>query len=116
MAIGALALEHAAEVLGKLRDVATANLALLSEFMTAHRDQLDYTPPAGGTTCFPRLRRGQDARPLCEALARAGVLVAPGDCFEAPAHMRIGFGAQREGYAEALAVLSEVLAANPQLT
>jgi aspartate/methionine/tyrosine aminotransferase len=46
---------------------------------------------------------------LCEALARAGVLVAPGDCFDAPAHMRIGFGAQREGYAEALALLADVL-------
>ena len=115
-AIGALALEHSAKVVDRLRGVATANLALLTKFMDAHREVIEYTPPAGGTTCFPRLRRGQDARPLCEALARAGVLVAPGDCFEAPAHMRIGFGAQREGYAEALAVLSEVLAANPQLT
>jgi hypothetical protein len=28
----------------------------------------------------------------------------------APAHLRIGFGAQRTGYAEALAVFGEVLA------
>ena len=108
-AVGALALEHAATILGKLRQVAAGNLALLTSFMATHRDVLDFAPPAGGTTCFPRLRDGRDARPLCESLARAGVLVAPGDCFDAPAHMRIGFGAQREGYAEALRIFGEVL-------
>ncbi len=108
-AVGALALAHAPTVLEKLQAVAHANLALLKPFMESHRDQLQFAPPAGGTTCFPRLRDGRTARPLCEALAKAGVLVAPGDCFDAPAHMRIGFGAQREGYAEALAIFADVL-------
>ena len=107
--IGALALAHSQTILGKLRTLAQANLALLARFMAAHQEQLEFTPPAGGTTCFPRLRDGRNARPLCEALARVGVLVAPGDCFDAPAHMRIGFGAQREGFAEALAVFADVL-------
>jgi hypothetical protein len=35
--------------------------------------------------------------------------VAPGDCFDEPTHMRVGFGAQREGYADALALFDEVL-------
>lgn len=83
--------------------------------MQEHRDQIDFTAPAGGTTCFPRLRSGRDSRPLCQALAGAGVLVAPGDCFGAPAHMRIGFGAQREGYAEALELFGGVLARHPEL-
>lgn len=108
-AVGALALEHSAYVLAKLRQVATGNLALLTDFMAAHREYLEFPPPAGGTTCFPRLRDLGNARPLCEALARAGVLVAPGDCFDAPAHLRIGFGAQRAGYADALAHIGDVL-------
>lgn len=107
-ALGALALEHSQTILGRLRQVATGNLALLTGFMAAHRDEIEFRPPAGGTTCFPRLPG--NARPLCEALARAGVLVAPGDCFDAPAHLRIGFGAQREGYADALRIFGEVLA------
>lgn len=109
-AVGALALEHSTVILARLRQVATVNLALLTKFMEAHRDTIDFASPAGGTTCFPRLRDG-DARPLAEALARAGVLVAPGDCFDAPAHLRVGFGAQREGYADALRIFAEVLAA-----
>jgi aspartate/methionine/tyrosine aminotransferase len=108
-AIGALALAHAGQVLERLRSTANANLGLLKEFMAEHHEQLDFTAPAGGTTCFPRLRDGRDARPLCEALARDGVLVAPGDCFEAPAHMRIGFGALREGYSQALEIFAGVL-------
>jgi aspartate/methionine/tyrosine aminotransferase len=108
-AIGAHALTHATVILDRLRDVAQANLALLAELMGRHREHIDFVPPAGGTTCFPRLADGRDARPLCEPLAREGVLVAPGDCFHEPSHLRVGFGSQREGYADALALFDKVL-------
>lgn len=109
-AVGAHVLAHAGEVLARLRSVSQANLSLLTKFMHDHREVIGWTPPAGGTTCFPWLRDGRDARPLCELLAKAGVLVAPGDCFDQPAHMRVGVGAVREGYAEALEAFRAVLA------
>jgi aspartate/methionine/tyrosine aminotransferase len=109
-AVGAHALEHAPEILQRLRDVARTNLALLTRFMDEHRATLGWAPPAGGTTCFPWLRDGRDARPMCEALAKAGVLAAPGDCFDMPSHFRVGFGAMRSGYAEALGIFGSVLA------
>jgi aspartate/methionine/tyrosine aminotransferase len=110
-AIGAHAVANADAVLGRLDGVARENLALLTAFMDEHRDVLGFPAPAGGTTCFPYLRDGRDARPLCEALAKAGVLVAPGDCFDMAAHVRVGFGAQREGYAEALGIFARVISA-----
>jgi aspartate/methionine/tyrosine aminotransferase len=109
-AVGAHALAHAPAILGRLRAVARANLTLLTPFMEKHRDVLAWTPPAGGTTSFPWLRDGRDARPVCEALAKAGVLAAPGDCFEMAAHMRLGFGAMRSGYGDALEIAAAVLA------
>lgn len=109
-AIGAQALAHADAVLGRLESVARPNLALLTAFLERHQDVIAHAAPAGGTTCFPHLRDGRDARPLCAALAKGGVLVAPGDCFGMPAHMRIGFGAQREGYQQALEIFARVLA------
>jgi aspartate/methionine/tyrosine aminotransferase len=109
-AIGAHALAHAGEILARLQDVSRANLALLTKFMHEHREAIGWTPPAGGTTCFPWLRDGRDTRPLCEALAKAGVLIAPGDCFEMPAHFRIGVGALAAGYPEALDIFRAVLA------
>jgi aspartate/methionine/tyrosine aminotransferase len=108
-AIGTLALEHGGVILARLCEVAGANLSLLTEFMRERRDTFEHVAPSGGTTCFPRLRDGRASRPLCEALAKAGVLVAPGDCFDMPAHLRLGFGALREGFADALAIISDVL-------
>jgi aspartate/methionine/tyrosine aminotransferase len=111
-AIGAHALAHSSAILGRLESVARGNLELLTRFMHDYRDVIDFVPPAGGTTCFPNLREGRDARPMCETLASRGVLLAPGDCFDMPAHFRIGFGAMRSGYADALAVFGEVLRAS----
>ncbi len=108
-AVGAHALANAPAILERLREVAGANLALLTRFMAEHESVLGWAPPAGGTTCFPWLRDGRDARPLCEALAKAGVLAAPGDCFDMPAHFRLGYGALRSGYADALDIVSGVL-------
>jgi aspartate/methionine/tyrosine aminotransferase len=109
-ALGAHSLGSAATILQRLREVAQANLALLTQFMAEHRAVLGWSPPAGGTTCFPWLRDGRDARPLCEALAKAGVLAAPGDCFDMPPHFRLGYGAMRSGYADALGIFRGVLA------
>jgi aspartate/methionine/tyrosine aminotransferase len=109
-AIGAHALANAPAILDRLRTVARANLALLTQFMAGHAGRLSWAPPTGGTTCFPWLRDGRDSRPMCEVLAKAGVLTAPGDCFDMPAHIRVGFGAMKSGYADALEIFSRVLA------
>jgi aspartate/methionine/tyrosine aminotransferase len=52
---------------------------------------------------------------MCEELARAGVLVAPGDCFGAPAYFRVGFGAQAAGFQPALDIFTHVLALTKSL-
>jgi aspartate/methionine/tyrosine aminotransferase len=114
-AIAAHALANREEILGRLRAVAAANLVALKDFMSAHEDTLSWVAPAGGTTVFPWLRDGSDARDLCVALANAGVLFAPGYCFDAPEHFRLGFGAQAEGFAQALNIVSDTLRA-PRLS
>jgi aspartate/methionine/tyrosine aminotransferase len=80
-------------IIDRTRQVSSANLALLEQFFTDHKDQLGWVRPPGGTMAFPWLLDGGPARPFCEALAKSGVLLAPGDCFERPSHFRIGFGA-----------------------
>ncbi|MGH8291034.1 MAG: aminotransferase class I/II-fold pyridoxal phosphate-dependent enzyme [Steroidobacteraceae bacterium] len=105
-AIAVHALAHREVILSRLEAVAAANLSTLKHFMSAHHDTLGWVSPAGGTVAFPwRLDRA-NARPMCAALAREGVLVAPGDCFDAPEHFRIGFGAQESGFREALEIAS----------
>jgi aspartate/methionine/tyrosine aminotransferase len=92
------ALTHSDAVLARLRQVAMANLARLDGLIAGSGGRLAWVRPHGGTTAFPWLADGRDARPFCEDLARAGVLLAPGDCFDHPAHMRIGFAQQAEGF------------------
>jgi aspartate/methionine/tyrosine aminotransferase len=110
-AIAAHALAHAGALLARLREVSRANLGLLKQFMGHHRGTLGWTPPRGGTVAFPWRLDGRDSRPLCQALAREGVLVAPGDCFGLPEHFRIGVGAQATGFQDALDVASRVFTA-----
>ncbi len=107
--IGAVALRRRDAILGRARAVAAANREQFGAFAREHAALLGYIPPAGGMTAFPVLRSGADARPLCEAAAGRGVLLAPGDCFGMPAHFRIGFGSS-ERFAEGLARLSDVFA------
>jgi len=86
----------------------------LKQFMDRHRSTLGWIPPEGGTVAFPWLLDGRDSRPMCQALAREGVLVAPGDCFGLPEHFRIGVGAQATGFQEALDVTSRVFTVERQ--
>ena len=70
---------------------------------------LGWVPPTGGLTAFPWLLSEENARPFCEALTARGVLVAPGDCFEVPAHFRLGFAAAEDRFAKALERFAEFL-------
>ena len=70
--------------------------------MADHRDVLGWIPPQGGMTAFPWLLSGENARPFCQAAAERGILLAPGDCFDAPSHFRLGFAAAGDNFSQAL--------------
>ena len=89
-------------VLGKTREFATRNLALLEQFMADHRDVFGWIPPQGGMTAFPWLITGENDRPFCQAATEHGILLAPGDCFDAPSHFRLGFAAAGDNFSRAL--------------
>ena len=109
-ALATHALLHREVLLAKLRAVASENLAALSAFMERVADTLAWVRPTGGTVAFPWFRDGRDSRPFCEALAAKGVLVAPGDCFAMPDHMRIGFAVLKsDRFAEALSIFERTL-------
>jgi aspartate/methionine/tyrosine aminotransferase len=105
--LAAHALRHHDAILGKLRAVASDNLLLLDTLLAGAENILSWTRPAGGTTCFPWFTDMRDSRPFCTALADAGVLVAPGDCFGHASHMRIGFAQQAHGFADAVRIIAE---------
>ena len=103
------ALRHSDAILDRLASVANANVARLDALVKDSGGALAWVRPSGGTTAFPWLADDRDSRPLCEALATQGVLLAPGDCFGHPGHMRIGFAQQAEDFDIALARIAAAL-------
>lgn len=94
-------------ILGKTQETATRNLRQLALFMAEHREMLGWIPPRGGLTAFPWLISGENSRPICQAAAEQGILLAPGDCWDAPSHFRLGFAAMTDKFPAALDRLGE---------
>ena len=94
-------------VLGKTQEIATQNLRQLASFMSEHGETLGWIPPRGGLTAFPWLVSGENSRAFCQAAADRGILLAPGDCWDAPSHFRLGFAAMTDRFPDALDRLGE---------
>ena len=95
-------------VLGKTQETASKNLRQLERFMAEHRETIGWIRPDGGMTAFPWLVSGENSRAFCQAAAEQGMLLAPGDCFDAPlSHFRLGFGAITDKFPKALDRLGE---------
>ena len=97
-----IAMRHRETILGKTQRTATQNLRHLDRFMAEHRDTFGWVSPRGGMTAFPWLLSGENSRAFCQAAAEQGILLAPGDCFEAPSHFRLGFAAMSDKFPDAL--------------
>jgi aspartate/methionine/tyrosine aminotransferase len=102
-----IAMRHRDTVLGRTQKVASENLLQLGRFMREHQETIGWVPPRGGMTAFPWLVSGEDSRAFCKAAAERGILLAPGDCFDAPSHFRLGFAAIAETFPDALDRLGE---------
>ena len=104
-----IAMRHRDTVLGKTQRTASDNLSQLDAFMSEHRETIGWIRPRGGMTAFPWLLSRENSRAFCQAAAERGILLAPGDCFEAPSHFRLGFGAISEKFSDALSRLGELV-------
>ena len=97
-----IAMRNRDVVLRRTQETATVNLKHLDRFMAENRETLGWIRPQGGMTAFPWLVSGENARPFCQAAAEQGILLAPGDCFDAPSHFRLGFAATGDKFPQAL--------------
>lgn len=104
-----IAMRHRNTILGKTQKTATQNLRQLAAFMGEHRETLGWISPRGGMTAFPWLTSGENSRAFCRAAAEQGILLAPGDCFDAPSHFRLGFAAITDKFRDALDRLGELV-------
>jgi capreomycidine synthase len=107
------AIEKADALLDIRRRQAKVNLEIVAKWANENEETVEWMPPQGGVCSFPRLRRVDDVNAFCHHLAgRYKVLLVPGNCFNRPEHVRLGFGAATAELTEGLSRLSEALTAH----
>jgi aspartate/methionine/tyrosine aminotransferase len=92
----------------RAQDILARNKALVDAFLQDRRD-LEWVPSVG-TIVFPRIRGLADAGPFVDRLMRErGTALGPGAFFDAPAHFRLGYGADTEKIRQGLAHVAAAL-------
>lgn len=91
--LATLALQNHEAVLGRNRQIALRNFAMVTQWLESLDGLITWCKPDEGVIGFPRLQFTDDSAEFCEHLvSETGVLLVPGTCFERPQHVRLGFG------------------------
>ena len=107
-AVASLALRHSDEVIRRNQAIVRENLAILDEWVQAH-PHFYYTKPQAGTTALVYYDYDIPSYEFCERLYHGtGSFVTPGDCFEQPHSMRIGYACDAQTLKDGLAALADL--------
>jgi len=105
-AVAAYALAHYDKILARSRRIVRENLAVLEEWVNSE-PHLSFVKPEAGTTALVYYDYDIDSYDFCVRMMQTeGALVTPGDAFEEPKSMRIGYA-----YSDNVDDLKEGLAA-----
>ena len=106
-AIASLALKHYDKLLQRNRAIVRENLAFLDAWMQEH-PHFFYTKPQAGTTALVYYDFDIPSYDFCTRLYHeTGSFVTPGDCFEQPHSMRIGYACDKQMLVDGLNALAK---------
>jgi len=107
--VGGIALKHAQKILERNRGIVRENLAILDAWMQTE-PRLRYTRPQAGTTALVYYDYDLPSYEFCERMYhQTGAFITPGDCFEQPMSMRIGYACDTQELKDGLKAVSEFL-------
>lgn len=108
-AVAALALKHSDALLQRNRAIVRENLAILTNWVQSE-PHASFVKPQAGTTALVYYDLPADSYDFCERMYKTtGAFVTPGDCFEQPHSMRIGYACDTETLQKGLAAISEFM-------
>ncbi|OLS30127.1 MAG: Capreomycidine synthase [Candidatus Thorarchaeota archaeon AB_25] len=94
----------------RTRKVVSENWAILEKWIDSHSDLMSATAPEAAAICFIKMKDGIDTADFTMRLKEEkSVLIPPGEHFEMPGFIRIGFGSEKEYLEPALERISELL-------
>ena len=107
-AVASLTLRHSDEMIRRNQAIVRENLAILDEWVQAY-PHFYYTKPQAGTTALVYYDYDIPSYEFCERLYHGtGSFVTPGDCFEQPHSMRIGYACDAQTLKDGLAALADL--------
>ena len=108
-ALAAVALQHSDIILERNRGIVRENLAVLDAWVQSE-PRIHYQKPRAGTTALVYYDYAPDSYAFCTRMYHeTGAFVTPGDCFEQPKSMRIGYASDAQTLKEGLAAISAFL-------
>ena len=107
--VAALALKHSDVLLERNRHIVRENLHILADWVQ-QEPHVHFVKPQAGTTALVYYDLPIDSYTFCEKMYKeTGAFVTPGDCFEEPHSMRIGYACDTETLKQGLAAVSEFI-------
>lgn len=107
--IAALALTSKNQILERNKKIIRENLDILDHWIQKE-PRLSYVKPKAGTTALVYYDFPIDSYTLCRRMyGSCGTFVTPGDCFDEPHSMRIGYAADRDTLKKGLQAMSTFL-------
>ena len=108
-AVGELALLLGDKLLERSRGIVRENLGILDAWVQSE-PLVHYVKPQAGTTALVYYDLPLDSYTFCKEMYReTGAFVTPGDCFEQPRSMRIGYACDTEELRQGLDAVSQYL-------
>ena len=108
-ALAAVALQHSERILERNRGIVRENLAVLDAWVQSE-PRIHYQKPRAGTTALVYYDYAPDSYAFCTRMYHeTGAFVTPGDCFEQPKSMRIGYASDVQTLKDGLAAISAFL-------
>ena len=107
--LAAAALKHRDKLLERSRKIVRENLQILDDWVGSE-PHVSYVKPKAGTTALVYYDLDIPSYEFCEEMyKKTGAFVTPGDCFEVPHSMRIGYAYGKQDLIDGLKAISEYI-------
>lgn len=108
--LAAVALKHRDKLLERSRKIVRENLQILDDWVGSE-PHVSYVKPKAGTTALVYYDLDISSYEFCEEMyKKTGAFVTPGDCFEVPHSMRIGYAYGKQDLIDGLKAISKYIA------
>ena len=108
--LAAAALKHRDKLLERSRKIVRENLQILDDWVSSE-PHVSYVKPKAGTTALVYYDLDIPSYEFCEEMyKKTGAFVTPGDCFEVPHSMRIGYAYGKQDLIDGLKAISKYIA------